>query len=453
MSTDQEFKIPHELETLVAQELAVALVAKHLGFSVDAFDVKWSGHSYGWLCDSGKSVALSSVSGIHLLASGTPKQRRSYIQRRVAVLCARAYASMLVLARRANAENKSLSGDEFWQILEETGDRSRVAELCAAYLIEDPDKPESSDPERDFLERQNQYIVRFGPHTLAGLLTDIEFLSFVDQSLREFGSSNPFFHATISAGLLEDYKPGHSTLEIKGLQPPTEQVCGMSTSLTSLRQTRSDEDGELSRQCLVAHELGHWLAARYVNIPTSGVKFKLREFGGSCTVFLGSPAFHWPLERYLSARITVLCAGSYADRWLRSPDKRFAIGRLFFDTMYCGTGLGDFTKLQELYLLYRTVLQSIPGRPNLASSPSSDEILSVLTSLLRNFGLYSSLRSPEFEAFAKHLLCEAKLSSTESTDAPLQWIEFGSEELAAACLVHGLPNESKETTAPNTAPS
>lgn len=448
MPTDQEFKIPHELEMLMAQELAVALVAKHVGFTVEEFEVRWSGNSYGRSGDSSKSVALSSVSGIHLLTSGASSHRRSYIEKRIAVLCARAYASMLVMNRRATADGRASSGYEFWESLEENGDRSRAAELCAAYLTEDPDRPESDDPEGYFSDRQNQDIVRFGPRVLAEFLTDVEFLSLVDQSLRGFGCSTPSFRATISAGLLQDYKPGHSTLEIKGWQSPTEQECGISASLTSLRQRPSDDDDELSRHCLVAHELGHWLAARYVEIPTSGVKFRLQEFDGSCTVFLGYPAFHWPLERYLSARIAVLCAGSYADCWLRYPEKRVAIGGSFFDTMYRGTGWSDFSKLQEIYLLYRTVLQSIPRKPNLASSPSNNEVLTVLTSLLRSFGLYNSLRSPEFGALAKHMLCKAQLSSAASSDAPLQWIELGSEELVAACLEHGLPSENKETAAP-----
>lgn len=437
----------------MAQELAVALVAKQVGFTVEEFEVRWSGNSYGRSGDSSKSVALSSVSGIHLLTSGASSQRRSYIEKRIAVLCARAYASMLVLNRRATADGRASSGYEFWESLKENGDRSRAVELCAAYLTEDPDRPESDDPEAYFYNRQNQDIVRFGPRVLAEFLTDVEFLSLVDQSLRGFGRSTPFFRVTISARLLQYYKPGHSTLEIKDGQSPTEQECDISGCLTSLRQSPSDGDGKLSRQCLVAHELGHWLAARYVEIPTSGVKFRLQEFDGSCTVFLGYPAFHWSLECYLSARIAVLCAGSYADCWLRHPDKRVAIGDSFFDTMYRGTGLSDFTKLQEIYLLYRTVLQSIPGKPNLASSPSNKEVLTVLTSLLRSFGLYNSLRSREFEAFAKHVHGKVKLSSAASPVAPLQWIEVGSSELVAACHEHGLPSKNKETAAPITAPS
>lgn len=434
MSTDQELEIPPELKLLMAQELAVALVAKHVGFGLEAFEVQWPS-------DSCRPRALSSVSGIHWLTSDAPEQRRAYIEKRIAVLCARAYATTLVLAHKAKAGGESLTGDEFWQSLKDNGDRSRVQELCAAYLIEDTDKPDSGDPESDFLKRQNQYIVRLGLRTLATLLTETEFLSFVDQSLSNFNRSTALFQTTISAELLESYEPGLPTLAIREGGRPAEPHCDLPTDLTLPRRACAEEDSDVSRRCLVAHEVGHWLAARYVEIPTSGVMVELEECTGSCTVFLGFPAFHWSLERYLRARIAVLCAGSYADCWLRYPNERHAIGNEFYRTLYRDTGEDDFTKLLELYPLYRAMKRSLVAQPSLASPPSSTEILSVLTSLLRNFGLYKALRSPEFEELVNHVLCEAQLSSSASTNAPLQWIEFRTAELDAACSAHSLSRD------------
>lgn len=431
MSIYQELAIPPELEILMAQELAVALAAKYVGFCFEAFEVQWSGTSH-------EPRALCSVSGIHLLISGEPEQRRAYIEKRIAVLCARAYAAMLVLTRRVNAEGQPPSGNEFWQILQDNGDRFRVEELCAAYLIESKDSTESKNLEEEFFERQNQYILRFGLDTLAKLLTEKEFLSFVEQSLRNFKRSNALFQTMIDAELLERYEPGVPTLEIRERARLSEQPSYLSTDFNGLIQSRSEEDDDASRRCLVAHELGHWLAARYVEIPTSGVELNLAECVGFCTVFVGLPAFHWSLECYLSARIAVLCAGSYADCWLRHPDKRCAIGGVFYSTLCRKTGMGDFAKLMELYLLYRTIARSVNVRRDLASPPCGNEILSVLTSLLREFKLYESLRSPGFENFAKQIFCEAKLSGMISSNAPSQFIEFKTARLDASCAEHGI---------------
>lgn len=439
MSTDQEPEIPPELELLMAQELAVALVAKHVGFGVEAFEVQWSGG-----CCTPR--ALSSVSGIHLLTSDAPEQRRAYIEKRIAVLCARAYATMLVLARKAKVDGRSLTGNEFWQNLDDNGDRSRVVELCAAYLIEDTDKHGSGDRESDFSVRQNQYIFRLGPHVLATLLTETEFLSFVGQSLSDFARSTALFQTTISVELLESYKPGRPAQESRDGERSAEQPCDLPTDSSVPRRVRAEGEDDVSRRCLVAHELGHWLAARYVEIPTRGVKFNLEECGGSCTVFLGFPAFNWPLERYLSARIAVLCAGAFADCWVRSPNKRHGIGDPFYMTLHRGTGVDDFAKLQELYLLYRTMQPSPAESPNLASPPSHTEILAALISLLRKFGLYKAVGSPEFEELAKHVLCMAHLSSNALPKASGQWVEFETAELEAACSAHALSQDDKQTT-------
>lgn len=382
MSRNQKPEVPPQL-ALMAQELAVALVAKHVGFDVDEFDVEWH-------VDSHKSRALCFVSGVRFLTSDAPEQRRAYIEKRLAVLCARAFATMLVLHRNAKADGSPISGDEFWTNLQDIGDRSLVLELCAAYLIEDTNKPHSGGQEEEFVERQNKYILCHGIRTVAAVLTETEFLSFVDKSLRNFELSTGMFRTTISAEVLQSYTPGISTVQIGEGDCSAVMLSHPAPDLTVTRRARSEEDAVLSRRCLVAHEIGHWLAAQYVEIPTSGVTFNLKELSGSCRVFLGPCAFQWSLERYLSARIAVLCAGSYADCWLGYPDKRGAIGDVFSRTLYFGTGRDDFAKLRELLPLFRTTQHSLDVHHKLKSPPSRDEILSVLTELLKKFELYSA---------------------------------------------------------------
>ncbi len=424
MYTDQKPEVPPELELFLAHELAIALVAKHVGFTLEEFDVEWYG-------DGGKPRALSSVSGIQLLTVDAPEQRRAYIEKRIAVLCARAYATMLILTRKANANETAVSGDEFWHSLRDIGDHSLVVELCAAYLIEDTSKPDSGGEEIDFVERQNQYIFYHGLQTVATLLTGTEFLSFVEKSLSNFDRSMGMFQTTISAEVLKSYEPGTSTLKIGEGARPAAELRDQATDLTFPQWSRSEENVEVSRRCLVAHELGHWMSAQYVGIPTSGVQFKLDELLGSCEVFLGPPAFQWTLERYLSARIAVLCAGSYAECLLRTPDEGRSFYDALFSTLYFGTGKDDFSKLQELYLIYRTMPQSLAVPRNMASRPGREEIWSVLTDLLQKFGLYDALKSPEFEELVNHIFSRAKSSSSTPTN-------FETAELDAACSAHGL---------------
>jgi hypothetical protein len=424
MSRNQKIEVPPQL-ALMAQELAVALVAKHVGFDVDEFDVEWH-------FDSHKSRALSFVSGIRFLTSDSSEQRRAYIEKRIAVLCARAYATMLVLLRNAKADGSPISGDEFWTSLHDIGDRSLVLELCAAYLIEDANKSYSGgQEEEEFVGRQNEYIRCHGIRTVAAVLTETEFLSFVDKLLSNSELSTGMFRTTISAEVLQGYTPGISTVQIGEGDCPAVMLSHPSPDLTLTRRARSEEDAGLSRRCLVAHEIGHWLAAQYVEIPTSGVTFNLKELSGSCCVFLGPCAFQWSLERYLSARIAVLCAGSYADCWLGYPDERVAIGDVFFRTLYSGTGRDDFAKLRELLPLYRTTQHSLDMHHDLKYPQRRDEILSVLNALLKKFELYGALRSPKFAELVEVMLCRAQSSSNAQ-------VEFHTAELDAACSEHRL---------------
>lgn len=439
MSTDLELVIPVELELLMAQELAVALIARHVGFRIEPVKVEW-------YIGCSRPRPLPSVSGIHLLTSDSPEERRSYIEKRIAVLSARAYATTLVLGRKDDAEGCAQNPELFWQIFSENGDHSRAVELCAAYLIEDTDKPNSCDPDADFINSSNQYLLHHGLRAVAEVLTEPEFLSFVDAWVSNFKRSSGSFQTTISTELLENYKPGLSTLKIIEGEIPAEQLCDMSSDLTFSKRMRDQEDYNQARRCLVAHELGHWLAARYEDVPTSGVEFEWEECGGSCTVHLGLPVFQWPLGRYLNARIAVLCAGSFADCWMRYPESRSGIGSEFYKTLYFGTGVDDFAKLTELYLLYRTIQPSPAAQRGLASPPNSSEILASLNTLLEKSGVYQTMISPEFEELVTHLNCKAQEASTTSISGPLKFIKFKTEELDDACTEYGLSRNCKLTT-------
>lgn len=440
MSTDLERETPPELESLMAQQLAVALTARHVGFSMEPFDFEW------WVgCSRQRPLPLAS--GIHLLTSDSSEQRRSYIEKRIAVLCARAYATTLILERKACAEGGAQNPAQFWQSLSDNGDYSRAAELCVAYLIEDEEKPKSSDPDGDFIKRVSQYIGLHGLRSVAEVLTKTEFLLFVSGWLSNFKRSSGFFRTTISTELLESYKPGLATLKIIDADLPAERAGDKPTDLPLANRIRNRNDDNQSRRCLVAHEVGHWLAARYVEIPTAGVEIKWRECSGSCTVYLGLPAFEWSLERYLRARIVVLCAGTFADCWMRYPEKRTGIGNEFYANLFRGSGVDDFAKLTELYLLYRTIRPSPTAQSGLASPPSPSEILESLLTLLKESGLHQSLVSSEFEALVTHLSCEAQVASSALTNRPSESVTFSTEVLDDACAEYGLSPNGRWTAA------
>ncbi|CAN7571121.1 hypothetical protein LJR129_004154 [Acidovorax sp. LjRoot129] len=87
MYADQKIEVPPDLELFLAQELAIALVAKDIGFTLEEFGVEWQGESRKL-----RPRALSSVSAFQFLTSDAPEQRRAYVEKRIAVLCARACA-------------------------------------------------------------------------------------------------------------------------------------------------------------------------------------------------------------------------------------------------------------------------------------------------------------------------------------------------------------------------
>ncbi|MGZ2749610.1 hypothetical protein [Burkholderia stagnalis] len=387
----------------MAQSLATFLAAKAVGLKIEDIHItpeRWT------------EAARINADLVQIDLPGAIQQlkRKEYIENRIFVLCAKAYAVLLLSIRDAERGEGKLTGNEFWDHLRENIEDSLLRELCALYLIEDDRSDLGDNFEANFEYKSNQYIATFGLKPLSKLLTKKEFLSLLSSLMNEpawMAADLHQFDILINDEAVADYKAGEVTVQFS--DEKSHEFHGLKGLSSS---TKGMNSKSIAQRCLAAHELGHWLAAMIVGIETSGIHLQLEDGGGNCTVFLGQPAFKWELVSYLKSRIAVLCAGSLADCCTKYPLQRHAIGNEFYLTLYRRTGIDDFSKLREIFLIYRTMSHRTVPAIDLSRPPSRDELLGEMVSLLREFGIWNILISDEYQYFVERILSSEMIAES-----------------------------------------
>lgn len=402
---------------IIARELGHLIAVREAGFQVRDVQIDWP------LDGSPIEVRRPALG---LLEAAKRLGPKTYIEKRLFVLCAGGYGECLVVRREKEKSGEINDGDEFWKCFQDddwavrpgrasVSDYKKARELAAVYqsLVEPSAPPLEEKFSEEFHSKVvHEYMGKFGLLLLHNLLTAEEFLGLVDNIVeQEVGADRLRRSPTIVLGssTVDIYVSGKPVTTIDALQLPEANSV---ESFDKSDQT-SAKNTPLEIQRIFGHELGHWLAAEVVGLRTSGVSLTWKRgrrwdqyiADGHCTVFVGSACATLGFQRYLASRIATMVAGPLADCWMRSPGK-MSVGGTLYMNLFREYGADDFEKAVELIIIHAA--QALADRQDW-SAPVDREVgqefvLRTIVGILRQFGIWELILSDSYLSFIYGLI-------------------------------------------------
>lgn len=398
----------------IARELAHLIAVREAGFCLGDVQISSSETSRPFV------VRRSSIGLFEEAKECGPK---TYMEKRLLVLCAAGRGESIVVSSDKEKSGESCDGYEFWDCFQVEGwsvfpgraaisDCDLACEIATAYrsLIAANDSSTDQDLSDDFHNRAMfGFIHTFGITPLRRLLTEREFLKLLDGIVeREVNPDGSLRNSVVTLGPedIEAYAPSEPDNEASTAGNPkidNRSVDDCSSGIPS-------EKLHIEIQRIFAHELGHWLAAKILGIRTSGVVIEWERLGveyyafGHCTVFLGAVCATLGFEQYLESRIAGIAAGSLADCEVRLPGKE-AIGDELYKTLHRGGGTDDLEKLAELVVIHgATHLTYRHDSVPIGREVSEEQVLRTIIGVLNRSKLLPIIRSAEYLSFVHEII-------------------------------------------------
>lgn len=433
-------------ERAIARELAYLLAHRLAGFSMRAVSIAPSteGYPFRTKTNDAPDAAADAPQSFEL---------KDYLQKRMLILCSRAYADALLLRKDKRLPSQSVTADEFLKCLQakrsdaehpDDDDFDRALEIATLYwsLVAGDSSAKESDQlvvEKAYRKTIYDYLFKFGLKPLRDFLTEKEFFTLLEETVqREVNSEGEFRTSplVLAPFSVAEYTPGNNEFADRHEDRISGEASDINDTPHSTQEAEAIPEAVAIApaetfpepiRCLFAHELGHWLTATRLNIGVGDIEltwargYRGAQGHGHCEMLLGQSSVTLGYRHYVERRIAVLCAGPLADCYMQRPNER-GIGSQLYATFKNkhGTGRGDFAKASELIPIYQAL--SSKRASTIAAvmdhEPDRTEVLTTVKEILLSVGMWNLIQSDKYKAFA-HKVIEAEQHHQGSPWQPL----------------------------------